>query len=69
MWKPKDRESYYYITQNCLSCWVIISFDNLNEPVDKYNIRTGNYFRTKKQAKEALRKIKAVLRDSHKGEK
>jgi hypothetical protein len=65
MWKPKDGEKYWYINEAFMveSVW----FDN--EYLCKRDLCIGNCFRTKKKAQETLRKIKAVLRDSHKGEK
>lgn len=54
---PEFQEKYWYIHTDGDT----ISFQNDGHNVDKYNISTGNCYRTRKEAQEALEKQKALV--------
>ena len=50
VWKPEDREKYYYI--DGYSCVVEDTWEGLEVDIDRFDI--GNAFKTKEEAKIAL---------------
>ena len=60
VWRPNTCEQYYYIKPDCEIC----SEQNDNSPFDINAIAIGNCFKTRKDAKEAVEKLRA-LRELH----
>lgn len=59
MWKPEDREKYYYI--DGYSCATEDSWEGLEVDIDRFDI--GNAFKTREEAEIALERarVKAEL--------
>lgn len=54
VWKPEDREKYYYI--DGYSCVVEDTWEGLEVDIDRFDI--GNAFKTKEEAKIALERAR-----------
>ena len=54
VWKPEDREKYYYI--DGYSCVVEDTWEGLEADIDRFDI--GNAFKTKEEAKIALERAR-----------
>ncbi len=68
MKRPKIRDEYWNIDGD----WCIDSvriFDEGDLSIAKKDFKDGNYFKTKKEAKSALRKIIVLLKQIKKEEK
>lgn len=60
-WRAKEGEDYYYITGR--GHVVGDEEGGLPEDIERYEF--GNYFRTREQAEEAVKRVKEVLRKYH----
>jgi hypothetical protein len=57
-WKPKLGETYWYI-----DAWFgIEKTTRIKSPFDDSQMRVKNYFRTRDEARDALKKIKQILK-------
>lgn len=63
VWKPEDREKYYYI--DGYSCATEDSWEGLEVDIDRFDI--GNAFKTREEAEIALERarVKAELQNMH----
>ncbi len=52
-WKPKMDEDYFFITR----MGELANTTNVYNSIDKWNIKTGNCFKTKQEAKEYRKKL------------
>lgn len=58
-------EKYYYIS-HCINCEPVILHRYNCDSQSKYHIRTGNVYKTKKEAEKALEKYKLDYLNEHK---
>ena len=56
VWKPKERESYYYVE----NVGEVLGDCNTNHEVDKNRINLGNCFKTKEEAEHMTEKLKVI---------
>ena len=56
-WKPKVRETYYVVAPAC----IVNSDTSKNDWYDKLLYKSGNCFRTRKQAEQAAVKVRKLL--------
>lgn len=66
-WKPKDLEFYWTLSfgvrfGSVQATWDFIHATWDNDRIDKERYRTGNCFRTRKEAEQKLREIKQLLK-------
>lgn len=61
-WRAKEGCKYYYIdTRYC----GVVTCAEYGFESDDTKYKMGNYFKTKKQANEVLKKIKSILKEFH----
>lgn len=57
-WKPKDRQRYWFITNNGSVDWTVWYDGNI---YDTAHYLYGNCFRTRKEAEQAAVKVRKLL--------
>ena len=62
--RPKEGQKYYYIEFDGVFLVEDVWWDT---PFDRDNVRRGNYFRTKREAKPKVREIETAIRKILKG--
>ena len=58
-WEPKEGQTYYYVSD----CGSVQHSQDFCRDEDDERIEFGNCFKTEKQAKAVLTKIKALLKE------
>ena len=62
-WKPKLNEAFYTISSSLLQGFITTLHINNGGGLAKHVIRKNTCFKTEKQAKAVLTKIKALLKE------
>ena len=56
VWKPKEREPYYYVGND----GIVLEGCNTNHEIDEGRINLGNCFKTKEEAEHMVEKLKVI---------
>lgn len=56
VWKPKEREPYYYVGNG----GIVLEDCNTNHEIDEGRINLGNCFKTKEEAEHMVEKLKVI---------
>lgn len=60
-WRPRELEKYWFVNISAYTIHVIrTEWQSLH--LDKFRLKSGNVFRTRKEAQKALRRILEVLK-------
>lgn len=63
-WRPKEGEKYWYITFSVLGIFIQDTKFSKKYSSDVLMLKEGNYFKTKKAAEKALKRILIILKYS-----
>ena len=64
-WRAQCREGYWFITSNCKIDWDLETDKGFNDSGDAL-LEAGNYFKTRRQAIQAAKAVKKVLKQKRK---